>query len=101
MTYMMLALVIGVLACARVTRIMVTDRIGAPWRRWVVARWGPDSMPAYLAHCPWCTGMWVCAAVMPWCVITPGAVLLAILAPFAASYLVGMMAEREGGSNGV
>lgn len=60
-----LILVVAAIAVARLTRILVTDRIGLPVRRWVVNRWGGDSLAGYFIHCPWCTSIWIAGIVMP------------------------------------
>ena len=90
-----MTLILGTLACCRLTRLLVSDKIFTWWRAWIVRRFGPESLAAYWAHCPWCTGMWVCAIIMPPAVIYPNVITTAILAPFAAAYVVGYLAARE------
>lgn len=58
-----LVLALYVLTAARLTRIVVTDKVGDPIRNAVIRRYGPNSMLTYLAHCPWCFGWWVCAVL--------------------------------------
>ncbi|MCM6777908.1 DUF1360 domain-containing protein [Nocardia sp. CDC159] len=93
----LLALVVYVLAAARLTRIITTDKVGEPLRVAAVDRFGGDSMMAFLFHCPWCFGWWVCAA-LAW----PTAVVAGLpwwwgfgLWP-AGSYLVGVLARLDG-----
>lgn len=64
-------LVTAYLAVARITRLLTEDRITVPLRRWIVNKWGENSMTAYLAHCPWCVSMYVATIIMPitWIVI--------------------------------
>lgn len=66
----LLSLVLATLAVARVTRFLTEDRLTLGYRRWMVGKWGEDSLPAYLAHCPWCTSLWVAAPVMVVTVLT-------------------------------
>jgi hypothetical protein len=56
----LLTLAVYVLAAARLTRIVVTDKIGEPIRKAIHDRFGGDSMITYLAFCPWCLGFYVC-----------------------------------------
>lgn len=88
-------LAVAVLAVTRVTRLLVEDRLAAGWRRWVVRRFGEDSLPAYLAHCPWCTSIYVALAVMPPAVIWPNQWVLAALSVPAASLLAGLILDRK------
>ncbi len=53
------AFLLCTLAVARVTRIITTDKIGLPFRRWVVNRNGAEGWWTYLVHCPYCTSVWV------------------------------------------
>ena len=97
-------LVTGYLAVARITRLLTEDRLLVPYRRWIVNKWGEDSLTAYLAHCPWCTSMWVAMLIMPvtWVVIdvlTPDfpwwlTIFAAAMSIPAASHVAGML-NRE------
>jgi hypothetical protein len=96
-------LAVAVLAVARVTRLLVEDRLAAGYRRAVVRRWGEGSLPAYLAHCPWCTSIYVALIMMPPAVfLAPGwtegwgakLLLSALLVP-AASLLAGLILDRK------
>jgi hypothetical protein len=92
----------GLLACARLTRLITTDQITQPLRAAVVRRAGPASPWAYLIHCRWCTSMWVAppvAAVVTW--YTLGGSLWQQVAWFgllwfAYSYGTGLLAGAEG-----
>lgn len=99
-----LLIVVGWLAAARLTRLVVTDTISAPLRVWVIRRWGPQSKPAALIRCPWCFGFWVNVVVAalgaaawwsghPWYFGLPAAAL-------AGSYVTGYLAEREADDDG-
>lgn len=92
----LLALALYVLTAARLTRIIITDRIGKPVRDWATSRWPDGSMLRYLWFCPWCVGWWVCLALA-----FPAAVIAGLpwwwgfgLWP-AGSYLVGVLARWD------
>lgn len=85
----------AVLAVARITRLLVEDRLMAGYRRWMVRRFGEDSLSTYLAHCPWCTSIYVALVVMPPAVLWPGRWTLAVLSVPAASMLAGLMLDRK------
>jgi hypothetical protein len=92
---LVLALIVGTLAVARITRLLVEDRLTIRWRRWVVDKTGADSMPAYLAHCSWCMSLWVSVPIMLLAALLPYTWLIAIFAVPAASYVTGMLADRK------
>ena len=93
--------VVYALATARLTRLVVADRLTLRWRRWVVARYGEDSLAAYFAFCPWCLSLWISpiAAFGFVSIAFPfGRIWWIALAPVALaySYLTGLMAKLEG-----
>jgi Protein of unknown function (DUF1360) len=88
-------MVVGVLAVARITRLLVEDQLMVKYRQWVVRKWGETSMAAYLAHCPWCTSIWVAIAVMPIAVLFPVKGVIAAFAVPAASMITGLLADRK------
>lgn len=96
---LIICLLVGVLAVARITRLLYEDRLTASWRRWVLKRWGEESLPSYLVHCPWCMSIWVSIPVMPVAVLVPyywpwlSFPVIALLAIPAASYLTGKLEE--------
>jgi hypothetical protein len=92
---LVLSLVVAVLAVARITRLLTEDRLALGYRRWIVNRYGEDSLPAYLAHCPWCTSIYVGLPIMPLAALWPHRILIAILAVPAASMLTGLLLERQ------
>lgn len=53
------AFVLCTLAAARVTRIIVDDKISIPFRRWVVKRNGEEGWWTKLVHCPYCVSVWI------------------------------------------
>lgn len=63
--------VLCLIATARLTRLVTTDRIMTPFRRWVVNKYGEDSETAYLVHCRYCASIWVATPVsLIWAVST-------------------------------
>lgn len=64
---------LGLLATARLTRLITADRISRPFRAAVVTRYGPASAVGYLLHCRWCVSLYVApfaAAAVLW--LAPG-----------------------------
>lgn len=94
-------LLTGLLAHARLTRLVTADRVTLPLRAALVRRYGPSSGPAYLVHCRWCTGLWLAfplAAVVA--AALPGLVggerpLLAVLLALSYSQLTPLLATLE------
>lgn len=87
------------LAAARITGLIVADAITAGPRNALLAWLDPadGSLGAFigtLITCPWCAGMWVCAAVAPLAYYfgEHPAVLLPALV-LAGSQVVGMTSE--------
>jgi hypothetical protein len=56
-------LIVLMFAVARVTRLIVDDKISLPLRQWVLRKSGEDGWFFYLVTCPWCMGVWVAAAM--------------------------------------
>lgn len=58
---------LGTLATARLTRLIIHDEITKPLRRQVLRRLDPerefDLMVAYLLDCGWCMSIWVAGAL--------------------------------------
>lgn len=94
-TMLVVTLIAAVAAVARLTRLLVSDQITVTYRQWVVRRFGPESAYSYLAHCPWCTSMWISAIVMPVAVAWPNRWVLAILAVPAASLITGLLLDGD------
>lgn len=95
---LILVLLAAVLAVARITRLFVEDRITMGLRRWVVDKYKGDSLPSYFVHCPWCMSIWISAIIMPIAIAWPNRWVLGVLAVPAASYLTGLLANREDNS---
>ena len=95
MNVLLISLIVGFVAVTRLTKLMVDDKIMVGYRRWIINRWGKDSMAAYWAHCPWCTSMWVSLLVMPVAAIWPNQWVIAGLAVPAGSMIAGLILDRE------
>jgi len=92
---LILVLLTGFLAVARITRLLVEDKVTVRLRRWVIRRWGEESLPAYFIHCPWCMSFWVGLVIMPIAVAWPNRWMLGAFAVLASSYITGILAARE------
>lgn len=53
----MIRVLTRVLACWRLTELVVADEVTRPAREWVTRRW-PESKIAYLANCSRCVSVW-------------------------------------------
>jgi len=93
---LILSLIVGTLAVARITRLLVDDQLTNGYRQWVVRRWGGESMQSYLAHCPWCTGVWISAIIMPVSALLPNIWTVTALSVPAASMVTGLLLDRKG-----
>jgi hypothetical protein len=96
------SLVVAALAVARITYFLVEDNLSNGYRRWVVNRWGADSKPSYLVHCPWCTSVWVALVIMPAATIpllpldSFSSWVVTVLSIPAASMISGLLIDRKG-----
>ena len=93
-----LSLLLVTLAVARITRLIVSDRIFLFLRRWVVNKWGEDSEMAALAHCKWCSSVWIAfPAAWLWAIATLPLKWwwLALPAWMAMSDVTGLLARLE------
>ena len=90
-----LSLVLGMLAVARLTRFIVEDQLAIGLRRWTVNKWGENSLASYFIHCPWCVSVWFAVPVMPVAALYPNVWVIAALAIPAASLVTGMIFSKE------
>ncbi len=82
------------LALARLTRLIVADRLTDFLRVWAYRRSkGAETYLTYFLQCPWCVSMWLGFGTA-WVIWWHPAPVLYILAALAASYLVGLMASN-------
>lgn len=98
---LIISMIVGALAVARITRLFVDDQIMNWYRLWVDNRWGTTSWQSYLAHCPWCTSIWVSALVMPVSILLPSPYpwsasvwLITALSIPATSMVAGLLVDR-------
>lgn len=91
-----LTLVLTVLAVARVTRLINSDRITQAPRDAVVRRLDPDGLTAYLIFCPWCVSVYTGAAgAAAWWAWGDTRIFTAAVLALAASHVAGMLAGLE------
>lgn len=90
---LIISLVVAALAVARLTRLLVEDRLTVSWRQWTVKRFGTESLAAYLVHCPWCMSIWIAAPIMPVAALFPYPWVIGLFAIPAASMVTGFVAE--------
>ena len=96
-----LVLIVAMLAVSRLSMLFVDDRLLLSVRRFVVNRWGEDSLAAYWIHCNWCLSMAWAILVMPPAILWPNRWVLAILSIPAASLVAGFLSKlRDLGSGG-
>lgn len=91
---LIVSLVVAAFAVARVTYFLTEDLLSNGYRRWVINRFGDQSKLAYLAHCPWCTSIWVAVAMMPPAVIWPNRWVIMAYSILAASMVSGLLIDR-------
>lgn len=97
----MTALIIALLATARITRLITRDRIALAPRAWalrrLIRRFGEDHLLPYLMVCDWCVGMYVGAGVTAaWVSVGDTLWFQAPAAALALSYAAGFLASKEG-----
>lgn len=90
-----LLFLLGALATARLTRLVVDDQITLPVRAWILRRVKEDGQLAYLITCPWCVSVYVGAAVASVLWAWP-AYAQWPAAALAFSYVTGWLVSREG-----
>lgn len=89
-------LLLLLLATARLTRLVTTDRITQAPRHWIIGKLPEESLAAYLIVCDWCVSVYT-GAVMAgtWWAWGAHTWYTAVLAALAASYAAGFLAQRE------
>lgn len=91
-----LGLVVTVLAVARITRLVTTDKISEPVRVAVAQRLREGNAVAYLLHCQWCVSVWVgVPAAGLLCAGYGWALWWWLPVGLALSYTVGLLARFE------
>jgi peptidoglycan/LPS O-acetylase OafA/YrhL len=92
---LVVSLLLGILTVARFTRLLVDDQLTNGYRQWVIRRWGDLSWQSYLAHCPWCTSVWISILIMPVAALLPNIWTITALAVPAASMVTGLLLDRK------
>lgn len=92
---LILTLAVAMLAVARLSMLIVDDKLMLWLRQWVVRKWGEESMPSYFIHCNWCMSMWFAAPIMPVAVLFPNRWMLAALSIPAASLVAGFLGKAR------
>jgi hypothetical protein len=95
MDVLIFSVAVAMLAVARITRFLVEDRLTVSWRQWVIRRFGAESLPSYLVHCPWCMSFWVGLALMMWPALYPYPWVIGLYAIPASSMIAGLLVDRE------
>jgi hypothetical protein len=86
------------LAVARLTRLVTLDQITLFLRRWIVNKWGEESLISYLVHCSWCSSIWIALpASVGWAFLLLPLHLwwLALPSWLAMSYVAGLLSQLE------
>lgn len=95
---LVIALIVTVLAVARLARLIAEDEITVGFRRMIVNRFGESAWLTKLIHCaPWCMSMWF-ALLMPAAFLWPTKILVAVLLVPAGSMVAAILlraADRE------
>lgn len=90
-----LTLVALIFAVARVTRLIVDDKISLPIRQWVLAKSGEDGWFFYLVSCPWCMGVWIAAGMTTVTYLWHSTIWSAILTFLAVAQIASMILTFE------
>lgn len=89
LTFLLLAL-----AVTRVTQLVVSDKIGHPFRSWVLKRNGDHGMWTFAVHCPWCVGMWMALGASPlWWYFGRNPIFVMVCVALALSQVVGLISK--------
>ena len=101
MGVLIILLMLGIVATARLTRLIVVDQLTVSWRRAVIRKWGEGSLQSYFIHCPWCMSIWWGLLILPPSLLLPyffpwlGIWFMAALAIPVASYVTGLLSKLE------
>jgi hypothetical protein len=95
-TLLVLAVVLYVLAVARITRLINADEITDPVRVAIGRRYGFESRWFYLVSCAWCVSFWIGLATAPLLTHALGLpIWWAPLLALAASQLTGLGSQLD------
>ena len=91
-----LTALLAIVATARVTRLITTDRITQAPRRWLIRRLPEHGLAAYLIVCDWCASVYVGAGVgAAWWAWGDTEVFTAACLALAGSYAAGWLASWD------
>lgn len=91
-----ITLVLAMLATARLTRLVTTDRITAGPRSWLITRLPEESLISYLVVCDWCVSVYTGALVAgSWWLWGGHTWYTVLMAALALSYAAGFLAQKE------
>lgn len=91
-----MTVLLTVLAVARVTRLITSDRITQAPRDAFVSRLDPEGLMAYLVFCPWCVSVYTGAAgAAAWWAWGDTLLFTAAVLALAASHVAGILAGLE------
>jgi hypothetical protein len=89
-----LALLLLVLAVTRLTRLVVSDKIGMPLRSRVLKLSGDNGWWTFAVHCPWCVGMWFSIGAAPlWYYFGHNPIFVMTCLALALSQAVGLLSK--------
>ncbi len=89
------AFLVLTLASARVTRLIVHDKLSAPIKRAIIMKLGSGHWFVYLIHCPYCTSFWTSLGASAFGIALTGVSWWWLLpAALAMSYLVAPILVR-------
>lgn len=95
-TLALASLSLTILAVARVTRLINSDRITQAPRNAVLRRLNPEGLAAYLVVCPWCVSVYTGATGgAAWWAWGETRVFTAAVLALAASHVAGLLAGLE------
>jgi len=86
------------IAVARLSRLITTDELMLPFRRWATKKWGDDSRLTYFVHCRWCTSGWVGGlggVIWAFSMLPLRYWWFAIPAALSMSYVAGLLSQLE------
>jgi sterol desaturase/sphingolipid hydroxylase (fatty acid hydroxylase superfamily) len=98
MVWTVVSFVIVALAVSRATTMLTTDRIFLSFRRWVVNKYGDESMMSYWVHCRYCVSIWMALPAAPlWTALNLplNKWWIAPFAWFALSYITVLLGRLE------
>lgn len=89
-------IVLTLVAVYRLTRLVTSDYIAEPIRKWAERRWGTESKRAYLLTCNWCLSIYVAPAVAVPVVLWPSnRIVWAVVLSLTASAVAGLIATMQ------